>query len=200
MAADDKMSTEFTGELSAGESKAGKQVRAFGVFILVVFLIIGVIAGLFSMRPDRAVVYEERRAAEVAQAEVRAEQVALARARVNEELLRFDEGRWFLQGHTLENESSEPEVFMDSFSVNAGGQVKEFVFTYSFITGGKAYLNTWSCELSQMERYDCSVRQEYDGGSWRSEGRLNREGESSFHGRFLYKHQWYPISLVRKEE
>jgi hypothetical protein len=140
---------------------------------------------------------EDRRATEAAQAAARAEQVALARAQVNEELLRFDEGVWLLQDHTL---GTEREVYMDSFSVDRGGEVEEFVFKYSFTGNGRAYANTWSCEVSQMQRYDCTVRQQHDGGSWRNEGDLLREDDSSFNGRYLYEHQWYEVSLVRKEE
>lgn len=140
---------------------------------------------------------EERRAAEAAQAAAQAERVALARARVNEELLRFDRGTWVLVGHTTGNER---EVIMDSFSVDAEGKVKEFVFKYSLIRNGEAYANTWSCEVSQMQRYDCTVRQQYDGGSWRNEGYLRREDESHFSGQYLFEREWYPVSFVRKEE
>jgi hypothetical protein len=139
----------------------------------------------------------ERRAAEAAAASARAEQVALARTRVNEELLRFDQGTWMFQGHTTGNER---EVIMDSFSVDRDGNVKEFVFKYSLTRNGEAYANTWNCEVSQMQRYDCTVRQQYDGGSWRNEGYLRREDESSFSGQYLYERQWYPVSLVRKEK
>lgn len=139
---------------------------------------------------------EERRAAEASEAAARAQQVALARAEVNEELLRFNEGTWVLKGHTTGNEW---EVIMDSFSVDRNGDVEEFVFKYSFVINGEAHANTWSCEHSQMTRYNCTVRQQYEGGSWRNEGQLVREDDSSFSGQYLYERQWLPVSFFRKE-
>jgi len=200
MAADDKMSTDFTGESATGQSKSSKRLKTIGGIIFVVGILLSIAVNSIDLRPN----FEERRAAEAAEAAEaeeaaarRTEQIALARAVVNEELLRFDRGVWLLQDHT---QNTEREVFMDSFSVDSEGKVKEFVFKYSFTGNGNAYANTWSCEASQMERYDCTVRQQYDGGSWRNEGDLVREDDASFNGRYLYERQWYNVSLVRKEE
>jgi hypothetical protein len=163
------------------------------LFLLVVYLFLN----FGNWTQGSSVAREERRAEEAAEVAARAEQIPLTRASVNEELLRFDRGTWILKGHSTGNEW---EVIMDSFSVDAQGKVSEFVFKFSFISNGEAHANTWSCKASQMQRYDCTVRQQYDGGSWRNEGYLRREDELGFSGQYLYERQWWPVSLVRKEE
>jgi hypothetical protein len=162
------------------------------LFLLVVYLFLN----FGNWTQGSSVAREERRAEEAAEAAARAEQVALARAAVNEELLRFDEGTWVFRGHIT---GSEWEVFMDSFSVDKDGNVREFVFKFSNTNNGEAYANTWSCEVSQMQRYDCTVRQQYDGGSWRSEGYLRREDNLHFSGQYLYEREWIPVSFLRRD-
>ena len=194
MAADDKMSTDFTGESAAGESKSSRRLKMIGGVIFVVGVLLSLAVNSIDLRPN----FEDRRATEAAQAAARTEQIALARAQVNEELLLFSEGTWYFQGHTRE---TEREVYIDTpIVVDQNGKIKEFGFDNSFVSNDTHYANTWQCEATQLNRYDCSITQRYEGGRWRGEGNLTRESETLFSGRYLFENQWYPVSLVMKNE
>jgi len=126
---------------------------------------------------------------------VRDEALAAAQTKAREEYARFDKGVWVLKDHTL---NTERDVYVDSFSLDSSGRIAKFLLEYSFTGNGKAYSNTWDCRSSQLDRYDCTLKQTYEGGSWRNRGTLIRKSGTLFTGRYLYENQWYDVSLVQQ--
>lgn len=134
---------------------------------------------------ERSVRAQEERAAASAAAAATQARIDSARRNI--------EGVWQLVG------GADSPVYVGDYTIDRSGNLQQFQFEFSFVgSNGRAYSNTWDCSLTRSDRYDCTYRQRWDGGSMRENAVLERKDSDTFTGRYMYQNQWRDVTFRKR--